>query len=89
MAKLYVRPEHSLLTAGVAAEMNAVPVEVTEVAFEGNFVNVHARGQVGGAYMAQIRNEPSAIVPDVGEQLHLNFARDAGVVLLDQAGARH
>ena len=57
--------------------MNTLPVEVSEVAFEGNFVNVHARGEVGGAYMAQVRNEPTAALPAVGQQLHLGFARDA------------
>ena len=46
--------------------MNTLPVEVSEVAFEGNFVNIHARGEVGGAYMAQVRNEPTAVFPDVG-----------------------
>ena len=66
MAKLYVRPEHSILAPGTATDANALPVEITEVAFEGNFINVHARGEVGGAYMAQVRNDPRAAVPDVG-----------------------
>jgi spermidine/putrescine transport system ATP-binding protein len=89
MAKLYVRPEHSVLQPNVGERMNALPVEVTEVAFEGNFINVHARGELGGAYMAQLRNDPRATVPDIGAQLRLSFAGDDGVVLTDDAGARH
>ena len=89
MAKLYVRPEHSVLATAPVADMNTLPVEISEVAFEGNFVNIHARGEVGGAYMAQVRNEPTAVFPDVGQQLHLGFARDAGVVLADEASPRH
>ena len=89
MAKLYVRPEHSYLGPASSEGMNALPVEITEVAFEGNFVNVHAKGELGGAYMAQVRNEPGATFPDVGEQLQLSFARDAGVVLSDAVGPRH
>jgi len=89
MAKLYVRPEHTILGADPGGEANALPVEVSEVAFEGNFVNVHARGEVGGAYMAQVRNEPSMALPDVGRRLHLSFGRDAGVVLADEAAPRH
>ena len=89
LAKLYVRPEHTVLAAAAAERMNAVPVEVTEVAFEGNFINVHARNEIGGSYMAQVQNDRRARVPEVGAQLHLNFAGDHGVVLADAAGGRH
>jgi hypothetical protein len=39
--------------------------------------------------MAQLRNDPRATVPDIGAQLRLSFAGDDGVVLTDDAGARH
>ena len=88
MAKLYVRPEHSVLAPGAGAQLNALPVEVTEVAFEGNFINVHARNDLGGAYMAQVQNDPRAQVPGVGAKLQLNFASEHGVVLADALGGR-
>ncbi len=89
MAKLYVRPEHSVLNAAPTPGKNAVPVEVTEVAFEGNFINVHARSEVGGSYMSQIRNEQSMALPDIAERLYLEFASEDGVVLADEIGRRH
>ena len=89
MSKLYVRPEHTVLTITPSAGKNAVPVEVTEVAFEGNFINVHARSEVGGSYMAQVRNEPRVELPDIGARLYLEFASEDGVVLADEAGRRH
>ena len=69
--------------------MNALPVEVTEVAFEGNFINVHARNDLGGglhgAGAATIR---ARRCPMSGAQLHLNFASEHGVVLADAVGGR-
>ena len=51
------------------SETNALPVEIADVAFEGNFINVHARGESGrrlhGAGRATTAGEP---VPDVGQQ---------------------
>jgi spermidine/putrescine transport system ATP-binding protein len=87
-AKLYVRPEHSILAPVPDTGRNALPVEVTEVAFEGNFINVHARGDQGGVYMAQVHNDPGEPVPDVGQRLHLNFAPEHSVVLSDAVGGR-
>lgn len=89
MAKLYVRPEHSTLAPAAPEGTNALPVEITEVAFEGNFINVHARSEVGGSYMAQLRNDPRAAVPGIGARLQLSFAGEDGVVLADEAGRRH
>ena len=89
MAKLYVRPEHTKLVGAPSPGRNVVPVEVSEVAFEGNFINVHARSEVGGTYMSQVRNEPRVQLPGLGERLHLEFADEDAVVLADEATRRH
>ena len=77
---LYVRPENIRLSDSAAAE-NAIPVMIESVAFEGNFINVHARHDSGQAFIAQLRNEVGLSVPPVGARLFLGFASDAARVL--------
>jgi spermidine/putrescine transport system ATP-binding protein len=78
--KLYVRPEHTLLTAQPGAE-NTLPVRVTDVAFEGNFISVHAESDSGATIAAQIRNDGQTAVPAVGDWLHATFnARNAAIL---------
>jgi len=82
-ARLYVRPEHSRLEATPAPDGNSVPVEVTEVAFEGNFIHIHARDRQGTIHMVQVRNDPDQALPSVGTKRHLNFSADNAIVLAD------
>src|SRR5262245_59988390 len=42
-AKLYVRPEHARLVSQRVNGENTIPVEVADVAFEGNFISIQAR----------------------------------------------
>ncbi len=84
-AKLYVRPEHARLSGD---GRNSVPVKVDEVAFEGAFINVHARDGGGRAHMVQMRNEPGLPVPAAGDQVTLGFAPDQAVVLADTVAAK-
>jgi spermidine/putrescine transport system ATP-binding protein len=84
-ARLYVRPEHSRLAPDRPSDANSVPVEVQEVAFEGNFIHVHARDSFGTVHMVQVRNEPENPPPAPGSRLHLSFAPDSAIVLADTA----
>jgi spermidine/putrescine transport system ATP-binding protein len=84
-ARLFVRPEHSTLGTNGSASRNSVPVTVEEVAFEGNFIHVHARDAQGRTHMSQIRNDPSQPAPQPGSRLDLSFAPEHAVVLADAA----
>ena len=78
--KLYVRPEHVALTEKAGAE-NAVPVTLTEVAFEGNFITVHGVTSNGTVMTAELRNDGAAAVPASGTAMHMSFdARNASLL---------
>ncbi|MFN3991962.1 MAG: ABC transporter ATP-binding protein [Tabrizicola flagellatus] len=83
--KLYVRPEHTLLSD--RAGENSIPVTVTEVAFEGAFISVHARTEKGMILSAEIRNDGLATVPELGTRLHASFD-PARAALLPDANVR-
>ena len=74
MAKLYVRPEHSIL-APAPGEANALPVEITEVAFEGNFINVHARGDRRRSTWRRSTTTPASRCPMSGSGCTLTSPR--------------
>jgi spermidine/putrescine transport system ATP-binding protein len=79
--RLYVRPEHCVLSKTAAKTGNSIPVEVTESAFEGNFINVFLRDTSGHTHMAQVHNDPGAPPPSRGAKVHMNFDADDGVLL--------
>ena len=83
--KLYVRPEHTLLTDRPGE--NAIPVTVTEVSFEGAFISVHARTEKGMIITAEIRNDGSATVPELGAPMYASFD-PARAALLPDANVR-
>lgn len=87
-AKLYVRPENARLS-DMAGGTNSLAIRVSEVAFEGSFINVHAQDEGGRPHMVQMKNEPGTPVPTVGDQLGLNFAPDHALVLADAARSAH
>jgi spermidine/putrescine transport system ATP-binding protein len=87
VARLYVRPEHARLQETPAAT-NSVPVTVENVAFEGNFVNVHLADSHGGSRIVQLRNDNSLSIPEPGSRLHLTFAAENAMILVDGAGQR-
>ena len=80
--KLYVRPEHTLLSATPGHE-NSVPVTVTEVSFEGAFISVHAQTEKGKVLVAEIRNDGQASVPAMGAKLYALFAPERAALLPD------
>jgi spermidine/putrescine transport system ATP-binding protein len=90
-AKLYVRPEHTQLVKKPSAKSNSIPVEVAEVAFEGNFINIQARNGEGRTLVVEARNDGGA-VPPPGSKLNLVFDPERAILLTDEtppaAGAR-
>jgi spermidine/putrescine transport system ATP-binding protein len=87
MARLYVRPEYARLQEASAAN-NSVPVEVENVAFEGNFINVHLTDAHGGARIVQMRNDIAVAIPPIGSKLHLVFSPENAMILADGGGQR-
>jgi spermidine/putrescine transport system ATP-binding protein len=84
--KLYVRPEHMILSAVAGAE-NSVPVTLTDVSFEGNFISVHAQTDNGTTLIAELRNDGSATVPAAGSRMHMTFDARNSSILPDSAAA--
>ena len=84
--KLYVRPEHTILQTQPGAE-NSVPVTLTEVAFEGNFISVHAVTDNGTDLVAELRNDGSATVPAAGAKMHMALDAKSAAILPDSANA--
>ena len=84
--KLYVRPEHTLLSATPGAE-NSVPVTVSDVAFEGNFIAVQAQTENGTTLVAEVRNDGSATVPAPGTKMHMTFDAARAAILPNETGA--
>jgi len=86
--KLYVRPEHMRLTQAPEAE-NSVPVTVTDVAFEGNFIAVHARSASGMGFAAELRNDGTSVVPEAGTAMHIAFDAARALLLPDDSARPH
>ena len=75
-------PENARLSAA-RRRANSIPIEVSEVAFEGSFINVHAHDAGGRPTWCRCGTIPASPTPGVGEQLELAFAPDNAVVLAD------
>jgi len=87
VARLYVRPEYARLQETPSAT-NSLAVEVENVAFEGNFINVHLTDAHGGARIVQLRNDSTIAIPEPGARLYLTFAAENAMILVDGAGQR-
>lgn len=85
--KLYVRPEHTLLSETAAAE-NSVPVTISEVSFEGAFIAVHGVADNGQTLVAEIRNDGSATVPANGSKMFMTFDPARAAILPDAMAAK-
>jgi spermidine/putrescine transport system ATP-binding protein len=85
--KLYVRPEHSRLVPKPLNGENAIPVEIADVAFEGNFISIQARDPGGRILVAEARNDGEATVPAPGSKMHLVFDAERAMVLADETPA--
>jgi spermidine/putrescine transport system ATP-binding protein len=82
--KLYVRPEHMVLQSAPGAE-NSVPVTLSEVAFEGNFITVHGVTENGTVLTAELRNDGTASVPATGSNMFMAFDARNSSILPDSA----
>jgi spermidine/putrescine transport system ATP-binding protein len=81
--RLYVRPEHVGFVSKPKAGMNAVPVNVEDVSFEGNFATVILRDKTGRRLSAEQRNDPANPPPAIGTSTNIVFDQDKALVLLD------
>ena len=84
--KLYVRPEHMSFSQNPAAE-NSVPVTVTDVAFEGNFITLQSVSASGMGFVSELRNDGSAVIPTSGTKLHISFDAASASILPNETGA--
>ncbi len=87
-ARLFVRPEHCRLVEQANGSANAIPVQVTDVAFEGNFINVGVTDATGQHLSVETRNDGVTPVPPIGKNLHLTFDSDRAKLLTGDVAAR-
>ncbi|MBR0556637.1 ABC transporter ATP-binding protein [Ciceribacter sp. L1K23] len=85
-AKLYVRPENVRLEAKAGLH-NTVPVEVTDIAFEGNFISIQTIDAAGRTIVSETRNDGAGTVPDRGAKLFATFDPDKAFILADEVAA--
>ena len=78
--RLFVRPEHTTLSLTPGAE-NSVPVTISDVAFEGNFVTVQAVTANGTHLTAELRNDGTSVVPQIGAAMHATFDAARAAIL--------
>ena len=84
LARIYVRPEYSKLQATPAEGGNSLPVTVTDISFEGNFIHVHAADKTGRHVTVETRNDGSVTLPAIGSAQYLCFDAANARVLADQ-----
>jgi spermidine/putrescine transport system ATP-binding protein len=84
--KLYVRPEHMKFSEQPLAE-NSVGVTISDLAFEGNFIAVQAQSDTGMHLVAELRNDGSVPIPEIGEKRHVSFDAGKAAILPDSMTA--
>jgi spermidine/putrescine transport system ATP-binding protein len=85
-ARIFVRPEHATLSATQKEGSNAIAVTVSDIAFEGNFINISAKDAAGRGYTVEARNDGSGSIPTPGTAMLLSFDPQNAVILADAAG---
>jgi spermidine/putrescine transport system ATP-binding protein len=80
--KLYVRPEHTIISQSAPPE-NGVHGVVHEVSFEGSFIAIHAVSDSGMKMVAELRNDGSAAIPAIGDQVWMGFDANRAAILPD------
>ena len=84
--KLYVRPEQTRLLEAPPQGTNSIPVTVADVAFEGNFINIHVENGEGHHFTVETRNDGTARVPLRGSTMSMVFDPEHAIVLADESG---
>jgi spermidine/putrescine transport system ATP-binding protein len=79
--RLFVRPEHARLVAKPPKAGNSIAVEIADVAFEGNFINVQARSSKGKSLIIEMRNDGAVQIPQRGSKMHMVFEAANALVL--------
>ena len=82
-AKLYVRPEHTILAAAARPGANNIPVDVADVAFEGNFINISAKTSDGRSLTVEMRNDGTTALPPAGSKMQFTFDPAKALILAD------
>jgi spermidine/putrescine transport system ATP-binding protein len=85
--KLYVRPEHTILSAE-PAKVNSQAVTISDVSFEGNFIAIQGVTDSGFKIAAELRNDGSGTAPAIGSRMHMSFAPERGALLPDEEKPR-
>lgn len=85
--QLYTRPEHARLVDTQPDGLNSIPVTVSDVTFEGNFINILVADRDGRTHTVQARNDGATAVPAPGAKLHMAFEPDRAIVLTDETPA--
>ncbi|MEZ5754779.1 MAG: ABC transporter ATP-binding protein [Paracoccaceae bacterium] len=80
--KLYVRPEHTVISDSQPAE-NAIHGRVEEISFEGSFIAVHAVTDSGMKMVAELRNDGTSAVPAIDTQVWMSFDAARAAILPD------
>ena len=83
-SRFYLRPENSRLSNQAANGVNSVPVEITDVAFEGNFISIQSKSANGQTLVVEARNDSRTTIPAPGEKLHFVFDPEHAVILADE-----
>lgn len=86
--RLYLRPEHARLEPKSSSTQNQIPVTVTDISFEGHFINVLAMTDQGRSLIAEIRNDGSSTIPEIGSRHHFVFDPERAHLLADSQGAQ-
>jgi len=84
--RMFLRPEHVKLLAE-AGNGNSIPVEVTDVAFEGNFISIQSRDATGQMLIAESRND-GTVIPARGDKLHMVFDAQNALILSGDTAAK-
>jgi spermidine/putrescine transport system ATP-binding protein len=86
-SRLYLRPEHARLATSPGAG-NSIPVDVTDVAFEGNFISIQSRDATGQLLVAETRNDGASAIPERGEKRHIVFDSVNALILAGDISAK-
>ncbi len=86
--KLYVRPEHMNFSEKAARE-NSIPLTISDVSFEGNFIAVQGVTDSGFKLSAELRNDGSGTAPSPGKRLHVSFDPERAALLPDEDRPGH
>lgn len=87
--RLYVRPEHASLRQDAPSTGNAIAVTVSDVSFEGNFVNIHTMTNQNRALIVEMRNDGANKIPEIGTRHYFAFDQSRAVILIDHVEASH